>query len=443
MKLQLSISGGATLRLLSPAQWDLFRSLAMRGLGVPLAFAANLLIARLLGPAEYGAYLVLLSVGLLAGGVAAFGVNRVLTREIAKSVPAMQETTFRIVYRWALRLTTMTSVFAMVVVLLWLAVGLGIPSVGWGERALTTLLVPASLASILAAGILLGLGSTLGCQALDNVIKNGALFLGVMSLYVLARPVGVGEVLSVQVMAFVLAGVIGAVWVRRLRNQLPVEGASTLPIEASNVERSTWRRSASHFFAGAAAMLLLGRLDIVLVNALGGEMAAGLFGAAIRLSQVASMVGFVLMAWLQPRFAKAVAEQQGLRIKHLLIRGILASFVMSGAVTFVGWMAAPWLMKLMGEGFEQSIWPFRWLLLAYLAWGLAVPGYALLAMSGHEAKLARVSWAQLILTVLLTLLMVPSYGALGGAWAFGAGILGTSFVVLAFTKRYLTNVSGL
>jgi len=436
MKLQLSISGGATLRLLSPAQWDLFRSLAMRGLGVPLAFAANLLIARLLGPAEYGAYLVLLSTGLLAGGVAVFGVNRVLTREIAKSVPASQALTLRMVYRWGLRFTAVTSLLAMVVVLLWLTAGLGVPKVGWVERVLTALVVPTSLVSILAAGVLLGLGSTPGSQALDNVIKNGALLLGVLCLYALAWPAGAGEVLGIQVIAFSLAGVIGALWVRRLRNQLPVDGASALPVEASDVEHATWRRSAGHFFAGSAAVLLLGRLDIVLVNALGGETVAGLFGAAIRLAQVAGVAGMVLMAWLQPRFARAVAEQKDGRIRHLVWRGMLASFGLTAAVVLIGWLLAFELMELMGAGFEQAVWPFRWLLLSYLAWGLAVPGYALLAMSGHEAMIARVSWAQFFGTVGLTFYLVPSFGALGGAWAYGAGMFGASGTILMLTRRH-------
>ncbi len=443
MKLQFTSSAGVILRMFSSAQWDLFRSLAMRGLGVPLAFVANLMIARLLGPAEYGAYLVLLSIGLLASGVAVFGVDRVLTREIAKSTLAMQPTILRKVYRWALKFTAVTSVLAIVVVLLLFTAGLGTPKVGWFERALTALIVPTSGASILAASILLGLGSTPGSQALDNVVKNGVLLIGVLCMSSLALNVGANEVLSVQIMAFFVAGVVGALWVRRLLNQRQAGGGNMLPVNASDVERASWRRSAGYFFAGSAAILLLGRLDVVLVNALGGETTAGLFGAAVRLAQVAGVGGLVLMAWLQPRFAKAVVEQQNGRIRHLVWRGIFASFGLTAIVVFFGWVFASELMGLMGGGFEQAIWPFRWLLLAYLGWGLAVPGYALLAMSGHEAVIARVSWIQFFGTVGLTFFLVPSFGSLGGVWAYGAGMIGSALIILTLTRRHLSSISAL
>ncbi len=401
---------------------------------MPLAFAANLLIARSLGPAGYGIYMTLLSAGLLAAGIAVFGVNRVLIREIARSEYGDKTTMLRNMLHWALRFTSITTLISIVIMLAWLDSGSGAPESDWISRILIGLLILGSLGTLLTAGLLLGLGSAAQSQALDNVIKNGMLLLGMLLLLALGLPVSISSVLGIQVIAFTVAIIIGIIWLCRLRRHFP--GAMTnRSVVVNHVVKCTWRRSAVHFFAGSVAILLLGRVDVLLVNALGGNTAAGLFGAANRLGQLAGVGGLVLMSWLQPRFAQAVAAQQGLRIQRLVRHSMLLAFCMTVVAVLIGWVASHWLMQLMGAGFEEAVWPFRWILLAYLVWSLAVPGYALLAMSGHEAALARIGWTQLVITVGLCFLLVPSFGALGGVWAYGAGMTATSLAVLMLLPR--------
>ena len=58
-------------------------SIGIRGVGAILALSLNVLLARLLGVAEYGRYMALLSMALVLGGLSVRGVNYVLTRELA------------------------------------------------------------------------------------------------------------------------------------------------------------------------------------------------------------------------------------------------------------------------------------------------------------------------------------------------------------------------
>ena len=73
-----------------------------RGAGIPLAFAANLLIARLLGPEKFGLYITMLSVALVGGGLAAYGLGPVLTREISAVNRTQQPERIRSLGSWAL-----------------------------------------------------------------------------------------------------------------------------------------------------------------------------------------------------------------------------------------------------------------------------------------------------------------------------------------------------
>ena len=318
-------------------------------------------------------------------------------------------------------------------------------AVWMGERMLVVLLVPLSAGVLLVAAILLGLGSTIGSQALNNAIKNSALLGGVMLLTVYAPPASTALVLLCQDVAYIFSIVLGLAWTRHLLRQLPAAaGASPIapPQSAGAAPAAAWKRSASYFFVSSAAILAMGRLDVVLVNGLAGATAAGIFGAANRLIQLAMIGGLVLMGWMQPRFGKALAHGRHDRVRTLWTNGTLLALALTALPSVAAWLAAPQLMGLMGSGFSAAIWPFRWLLIGTLFWGVCFPvGNALLTVTGQERILARTTWAQLGITVALVFALVPRFGALGGAVAYALGVAIAS-LILAMASWSAMRTSG-
>ena len=427
----------------SRAWVDLALSLLARGAGAPLAFAINILVARLLGPSDYGSYLSLLSAALLAGAVALFGVHRVTTRELATTPEALQRSALERLLGWSLRFAGRVTLVAMAVLLAWLIAGYGIVPTGWSEKSLVVFLVPLSAGTLLVAAILLGLGSTIGSQALNNAIKNAALLGGVLLLTVSARPASTALVILCQDVAYVFSIGVGLAWTLYLLRRLPAatRASANAPTPAAGAApTATWQRSASYFFISSAAILALGRLDVVLVNVLSGATAAGLFGAANRLIQIAMIGGLVLMGWMQPRFGKALAHGNHDRVRTLWTNGTLLALALTALPAAAAWLAAPQLMGLMGNGFSAAIWPFRWLLMGTLFWGVCFPvGNALLTVTGQERILARTTWAQLGITVALVFALVPRFGALGGAVAYALGVTIASLILAMASWNAMRN----
>jgi len=421
----------------APAWLDLGLSLAARGAGAPLAFVTNVIVARLLGPAGYGSYLSLLSAGLLAGAVALFGVHRVTTREVATAPEDRQHRALVEVLRWALRFGTFTSIAAMLALLLWLWSGLGLVPSGWLERLLVVALVPLAAGTLLTSSVLLGLGNTAASQALTNAIKNGVLLVAVFVLYLFAAHATTALVLACQVIAYVASIGLGIVWTRAASMRLPRAGTPEAaaghppPSQAPN-----WRRAASFFFISSAAVLLMGRLDVVLVNGLAGPTAAGIFGAANRLIQIAMIGGLVLMGWLQPRLGRALANRDHHRLRTLWWRGTVLSAGLTLVPVAAAWLLAPWLMGLLGAGFGAAVSPFRWLLLGTALWGTTFPvGNALLSVAEREHVLAKITWVQLAITVAAVFVLAPRLGALGGAIAYALGVTVASALAGAASIR--------
>ena len=423
-----------------PRAWvDLALSIGVRGLGAPLAFVTNVFVARLLGPADYGSYLALLSAGLLAGTVAVFGANRVVTREIAITAQDRQRQVTPLVLGWSLRFVGVLSVLTIAALLVWLGLGLGLGHTSWIERALVALLVPTSASTLLAAGVLLGLGNMVASQALANVVKNGALLVGVLVLAVVAHRTRIDHILLLQVSAYLITIVLAARWIQgsMARNGRDrAIGDSAIAFTSPRDQRA-WTRASSYFFVGSIAALVMARLDVVLVNGLAGPIAAGFFGAANRLVQIAMIGGLVLMGWIQPRFGEAYAVNDSGRLRRMWRQSLLAAGALAAVPIIVVWAAAPWLIGLLGPDFSGALSPLRWLLVGTLFWGTAVPaGNALLAVTGRERDLANIAWLQVGVTLALIFVLVPTLGADGGAIAYTSGlVLASLTTITAAWKR--------
>jgi len=421
------------LRRPSRGAADLLLTGMAYGASAPLAFAANILIARLLGPQGFGTYITFLSAALVMGGVAAYGVGPVLTREISGSPIDQRRAIVLAMARWALSLTGVLSLAAIVVLLVWLIFVPSELSNSWPERIAAAGIIPTFVWASMVSGILGGLSLVAKSQVIGNTLKNGLLLLGAGLLLFSGMHQAV-DALWLQIIVSVLAASVGAFWVWRAISHdvdhIPPTVEAPEALDARS-RHGTWRRAAGHFFAMTMAMLILGRIDVVIVNALSGPFQAGIFGAAARLAQIAAIAGLVWVAWLQPRVSKLFRSGQKVALRKVLKLGLIGAVGMTGALILVGWFLAPWIMALMGAGFEGAVAPFRWLLLGYLAWAVSIPFYVALGMTGLESILSKILWGQLAITLAASFPLVHFYGAIGCAWAWASGLVVGSVCIIS------------
>lgn len=84
------------------------------------------------------------------------------------------------------------------------------------------------------------------------------------------------------------------------------------------------------FIASQSAGVLYAHADTLLVRALLGEAAAGLYNAALRLLQLAGMAAQTLSQWFQPRLASQAPMSLEWRRQRLLMRLCLAAVAAGG-----------------------------------------------------------------------------------------------------------------
>lgn len=195
-------------------------------------------------------------------------------------------------------------------------------------------------------------------------------------------------------------------------------GGGSLPawkwdaVMAMRLLSQSWYEMASQL-----AMLMLLRMDAVMLQMLRGDAEAGIYTAAVRISEAAyflplTLSGFMLAPLAASRRA-GVPEYHG-----KLARYLAANLSMACGVAVFITLAAPLAVGLLfGDGFAAAADVLRvhaWALLPY-ALGVARTQY--LTLEGRlDANLPAVLLA-LTANMALNWLWIPAHGAAGAAWA--------------------------
>jgi len=181
------------------------------------------------------------------------------------------------------------------------------------------------------------------------------------------------------------------------------------------------------------ALLLLLRMDTIMVEALRGAEEAGIYGAAVRVSEVVYFIPIILAGTCLPSLI-ALRGRDPIRYRERFADYFALSLVLSVPFAGVLTMAAPYIVAvLFGTEFNAStpiLMTHVWAFIPY-ALGIARTGY-LTAEGRLWVNLPSVVIA-LGLNALLNWLWIPTYGGLGAAWAtfiaYSVAWVGSSLVL--------------
>ena len=403
-------------------------SIGIRGIGAILALSLNVLLARLLGVAEYGRYMALLSMILVLGGLSVRGVGSVLIRELAGeagTTPVLRKS----LTRWATFRVGKSTSLAMLVFLAWsVLIYFGWLTV-WSSTQIKLAIV-AGVAIILfspfvsiGAGAINGYSASLRSQGLTLVVQNGTVLglLGVLYLTV-SQSIDLSQVLWLQAAGYAVSLLVGAYWLRGLVRERNI-GSDDWCLSAIRNKNNpkNWTTASRHFLLITVAALLVNKLDVVLVSALAGSEVVGIYAAGARLAQVAMIIALAVNVVLSPRIAKAHKAGERSSVTQLVRSGLKFTIPIALAEIVLAWLFASDVVDIFGKSYAASAGPFLWVVIAYALWTALAPAYALLSMTGKEKLVAAISWIVLIVNVVAITILTPLYGATGAGLAMAIG----------------------
>jgi len=379
-------------KVLRDAGW-----LATGYLGRSFAYlAVALLLARVLGPTDYGRLSVFIAVSMtisyLAGSWPFLAVPVLVARGDRVStvvtpagllacivvIPAatvvvlttagVDDLSFELVLPYALALMVLQAVYAVLQ-----AAGAmrRIAAIQTGERV-----VALAVALVLAATG--GLDLTGGQAA----VGAGALVASVVSLTALAR--------------------------------------RTPLLSASSANRDGLRRVLSA--VGSLGIVTLAAygvawIDLLILAALESDAVVGTYAVAYQIFTVVLQLGALWVVAALPHHARqGKSVQQSLEATTVTS----AALVWSAGVVVVGLLGAVGLPRLFGASFRDAVTPLLLLLTTAPLLALYFPAVPVLIASDRTRRLAAVSVGGVVVNVALDLVLIPPYGILGPALATAA-----------------------
>lgn len=383
-----------------------------------LTFLTALILARALGPAEFGAYAFAVAWAGLLAAPASLGFGPYLVRRVA----ILQQAEHWGELRGLLRVAVATVVLASSAIAFatWLTAREGwlpIDPIMAAALSVGAWLIPISAALLALEGVLRGFHRIALAYLPDRLIRPAAfLAAAVGAHYVLGAPLAGASAVALYLAASGLALAAAGALLRRAR---PPE---TTRVPASYATRR-WVSDALPFVMLAAVQMLQTQTDVVMLGLLAEPEETGVYRAV---SRTAGLMAFGLMAVnaaLAPRLAARHAAGQSALLQRNVTQAALAATAFALPIAVVFLLAGREILGLFGEEFragETALWI---LTVGYLINAAAGPNALVLSMTGHAHIAARGLALGVGANVALSAALIPPFGVEGAAIAMTAAMI--------------------
>ncbi len=397
------------------------RVAAVRLASAVAAFGLQLVLARLMSPADFGALIVVMTWVGLATALASLSLPLVVVRFVADYVARGQLGAARAVWRYAIRAVAGGGVVVAVLLLGSVALGvLSLPGIDGPALPVLGLLLVAAPLLALAAAQLQGLQRVVTAELLSNLARTAVVIAGAGLLTLLAsRAPRVSDLLWIHLAAVLLLGLACWAWGRSARPP----GWAAAPLQP---EPGRWREVAAGYLGVMLVGALCERIDVLVMGQVGSPDEIARYAVVTRFSQALTVLVVAAHGGLAPRVAAQLVDLQAGRraaLQQELTRFSRIAALLAAAVALGFVLLGPWLLSLFGAVYRTAAPALALLGAGAVLACLFGPALLVVTLVGH-ARVAMAALATGALTSALTVaLLGPGLGALGAALGAALGMM--------------------
>lgn len=397
--------------------------------GAVLALLAQLVIARQLGVGQYGYYAVALAWIMLLAIPCRLGLQAGLIRFTAAYRAQAEWAALRGLVRRAFQIVTAAAVLAALA----LAAGVlllraRLPS----DQVATFLVAAAVLVPLALLGIAQGLlqGYRRPARAL---LPNRALVHAGTLVLALALAATAGLERAPVAMTLNLVATLGALaiaghWVRA---GMRPEVAGIAPAYRTG----EWLRVSLPLLLMAAMHVLMRQVDTVMLGAIAGTDAAGLYYPVARVSELATIGLMATNAIVAPMVSELHTTDERARLQRLLTLAAIGTSATTVVVAIAFWLAGEWALGLFGAAFTAGYPALMILLAGQVVNALCGPVGLMMSMTGHQDRAALVITVTALANVALNAALIPRFGLTGAAAATAMSIAAWNLWLFVEVRR--------
>lgn len=404
---------------------------SVRVLSAAILYVSQIVLARWMGSFEYGLYVFVWTWVLVLGGLASGGLGTAAMR----LVPEYRERSEFARLRGLLCYGRLAAMAAATVIALIALAALHV----FGERIPAPYVLPAYLALACLPMIALGEmhdGIGRGGGWLSEALLPPYVLRPLLVLLAMAAAHAAGFRISAET---AMAAAVIATWItalvqlllmqRRIARELPPGGREFAPAE--------WTRTSLPLLAVTGAELLIQNTDLLVIGKHLSPEEAAIYFAAAKTMALVVFVHYAVGSAAAKRFATLHARGDGGALAAFARDSVRWTFWPSFAATLVLLALGKPLLGLFGPQFVDGYPVMLVLAAGFLGRAAMGPSEFLLNMAGEQRLCAFIVAAAAALNLLLQLLLVPSFGAIGAAVATSAVLIGIALTNATVARRRL------
>lgn len=408
---------------------DFANSVILRVISAIILFATGILLARRLGPEQFGAYSIAIAWATIISVPVTSGLPSFVLRQVASmghgaSISSLAEVS-RFSAKWILVTMSAAALFAYLG-FTWIT---GLVGVTAAVVVFQVLAIGANGLDRFAASSLQGAGKPLQAQVIQDVLRPTLFLLGIAAVNYTVGP-DVDVLLFTYIGTLVMAGVI-ALWYQSRYIRLGFH------LRTNSSSRWAWIATVATLSVFSAAQTLVGNGDVLLISLLGTAEDVGIYRVALQGLVVLNIAQTGISGVLVSRMARAYQAHDLREVKRVSDLGVLFFVPITLGIVLVFFLFGRQAIYLLfGAAFADAFPILLLLSIGQLTNALTGPGLALLIAGCKErAAIFSVLLAGLTLAV-LGFALGTQWGLVGIAVASSLGASVFSFATVYYVRRH-------
>ena len=181
------------------------------------------------------------------------------------------------------------------------------------------------------------------------------------------------------------------------------------------------------------------RFDFVLLGALAGPAELGIYAIASKVAELMRLVPTAINYVLYSRFARLPAAQATAEARYLLPRALVLTLALTPFVAAGAYIGLP---IVYGNAFRAAVAPAEIIIIGLSVEGAAAVSSAYLVGRGRPGLNSIGMGIGATMTVTLDVILIPRYGAMGGAVTSAVTYLTTTMVLVWLARRLISAREG-
>ncbi len=410
---------------------SVFHALLFRLSGLGLIFLLQVMLARLMGPSNYGDYTVIITTVNLLLVLSVFGFDSSILRFLPSFIAKKDYSSANGFVRFSYRMITILSILCSIGLFIFLLTKAKKNNIAFSEGLFWGVLLIPFLAFVYQASAVLRSLNKIKTSLL-SVYFLFPVLMGLTCLYYYYS----NDRLTVDAAMLINLGCSAAICIfinRRARKVLKEQA----PSENLTFESRKWISVSSILFLTTAFDLLLRQSDILMVSYFLGNTKAGYYSVAAKLALLASLGLSVADYVFMPKIAALFESRQLMKLQQFVRNSSLQILSITLPVVFLLFLGGKWILGFFGNAFSFSYVPLIILLCGQVINAMTGMVGGLMSMTGYQKTFFAFYFFAFIIQFTLNIILIPIFDIVGAAIGSSLAMIFLNICAYIFVKKKL------